>query len=288
MLAAIMNKIVEFYGVSTATKDAPDWSAIAERQHCPFLGRKCIKVRKSKPDQTIGTCTVAYGREPKPIVICPHRLLERGQVFVDCLHLLHLHEPGNQLHLVPEVTIPGGSVDYFLVSAIGKRVRDFVGVEFQTLDTTGTVWPDRQRLLKESGSEYSTEPLTGGARFGMNWKMTAKTILVQLHHKVQTFERINKHIVLAVQDVFMDYVQREFSFGHIIQANSRDPMQIHTYRLDRDEVTGAILLQLSSRLSTDADGVATALGLQVDQKVEVEQLISMLELKISGTHPLIL
>lgn len=246
-----MNKIVELYGVPTDTKDAPDWSAIAERQHCPFLGRKCIKVRKSEPEQTIGTCTIAYGREPKPIVICPHRLLERGQVFVDCLHLLHFHEPGNQLHLVPEVTIPGGSVDYFLVSAIGKRVRDFVGIEFQTLDTTGTVWPDRQRLLKESGSEYSTEPLTGGERFGMNWKMTAKTILVQLHHKVQTFER--------------------------------DPMQIHTYRLDQDEVTGAILLQLSLRLSTDADGVATALGLQVDQKVEVEQLISMLELKISDS-----
>lgn len=276
-----MNKIVELYGVSTVTKDAPDWNTIAARQHCPFLGRKCIKVRKSKPEQTIGTCTVAYGREPKPIIICPHRLLERRQVFVDCLHLLHLHQPGNQLHLVPEVTIPGGSVDYFLVSAIGKRVRDFVGIEFQTLDTTGTVWPDRQRLLKEAGAEYSTEPLTSGARFGMNWKMTAKTILVQLHHKVQTFERINKHIVLAVQDAFMEYVQREFSFGHIQEANSRDPMQIHTYRLNQDADTGAMLLQLSSRHSTDADGVATALGLQVDQKVEVEQLINMLELKIS-------
>lgn len=66
--------------------------------------------------------------------------------------------------------------------------------------------------------------------------MTAKTILVQLHHKVQTFERINKHIVLAVQDVFMEYVQREFSFGHIQQANSRDPMQIHTYRLDQENL----------------------------------------------------
>lgn len=185
------------------------------------------------------------------------------------------------MHLVPEVAIPGGSVDYFLVSAIGRRVRDFVGVEFQTLDTTGTVWPDRQQLLKESGSEYSTEPLTSGGRFGMNWKMTAKTILVQLHHKVQTFERINKHIVLAVQDVFMEYVQREFSFGHIQQANSRDPMQIHTYRLDQDELDGALLLQLSSRHSTDADGVAKAIGLQVDQKVEVEQLISILESKIS-------
>lgn len=58
-------------------------------------------------------------------------------------------------------------------------------------------------------------------------------------------------------------------------------MQIHTYRLDQDELDGALLLQLSSRHSTDADGVAKAIGLQVDQKVEVEQLISILESKIS-------
>ena len=125
-----MNKIVELYGVSTAARGVPDWNSIAVRQQCPFLGRRCIKVRKSKPEQTIGTCTVNHGREPNPIIICPHRLLERRQVFVDCLHLLHLHQPGNQLHLVSEVTVPGGSVDYFVVSALGSKVVDFVGIEF--------------------------------------------------------------------------------------------------------------------------------------------------------------
>jgi len=59
------------------------------------------------------------------------------------------HEPGNELHIVSEVSIPGGSVDYFLVSAKDGKVKDFVGIELQTLDTTGTVWPERQRLLKK-------------------------------------------------------------------------------------------------------------------------------------------
>ena len=31
-------------------------------------------------------------------------------------------------------------------------VKDFVGIELQTLDSTGTVWPERQRLLKEHGT----------------------------------------------------------------------------------------------------------------------------------------
>ena len=50
-----------------------------------------------------------------------------------------MHEPGNELHTVPEVSVPGGSVDYFLASVRDGKVKDFVGIELQTLDTTGTV-----------------------------------------------------------------------------------------------------------------------------------------------------
>lgn len=160
---------------------------------------------------------------------------------------------------------------------------DFVGVEFQTLDTTGSVWPERQRLLKEVGSEDSTIADDSRARFGMNWKMTAKTILVQLHHKVQTFENMNKHLMLAIQDVFLDYVRREFDFSHVQQANGRDSLQIHAYRLDHSMDSGAYRLQLDTRHSTNAAGVAIALGLQASQNVEVEQMSRMLEMKISDS-----
>jgi hypothetical protein len=95
---------------------------------------------QSQPEIAIGTCSVGYSDYSQGIIICPHRLLERQQVFVDCLHLLTRHEPGNELHIVPEVSIPGGSVDYVLVSARERKVADFVGIELQTLDTTGSVW----------------------------------------------------------------------------------------------------------------------------------------------------
>ena len=201
-----MNKIVDLYGLPTETQR--DWNKIAESQTCPFLKRKCIKARKSEPDTTIGTCTVLYGKKPEPIIICPHRLLERRQIFTDCLHLLTLHEPGNELHIVSEIGIPGGNVDYFLVSRKRDRVIDFVGIELQTLDTTGTVWPERQRFLKSQGLSVKPKDAQSTKKFGMNWKMNAKTILVQLHHKVQTFETINKRFVLVIQDQFMNYMQR--------------------------------------------------------------------------------
>jgi hypothetical protein len=41
---------------------------------------------------------------------------------VDCLHLLTTHEVGNELHILSEVPIPGGSVDYFLASVKNRVV----------------------------------------------------------------------------------------------------------------------------------------------------------------------
>lgn len=175
-----MTKVLELYGVSTRSDAETDWETVVEREMCPYLQKKCIKIRKSRPEITIGTCSMLYGKESKEIIICPFRLLERRQVFTDCLHLLTLHEPGNELHIIPEVSIPGGNVDYFLVSTRNNEIKDFVGIELQTLDTTGTTWPDRQRFIQEKGLaiDESDASATSLKTFGMNWKMTAKTTLI--------------------------------------------------------------------------------------------------------------
>lgn len=275
-----MSKVVELFGKAA---DAPgiDWQNEIADQQCPFLGKRCYKVRKSNPEISIGSCTVLYGREPEPIIICPTRLIQRGQIFTDCLHLLTSHEPGNELHLVSEVTVPGGSIDYVLVSAKEGKVRDFVGIELQTLDTTGTVWPERQRLLKELGVARGDNGEESDKSFGMNWKMTAKTILVQMHHKVQTFEHVNRKLVLVVQDKFLAYMTKEFKFDHMKNpAAVGDSMHLHSYRMARAD-DGNFQLSMASRLSTDADGIATCLGLQAEARIELEQIIATLQAKIS-------
>lgn len=274
------NKVLELFGIPRTKTPKINWSLIVQKQWCPFANTKCFKVRKSQPDISIGTCTVRYGQDEKDVIICPNRLLERKQVFTDCVHLLTLHEPGNEFHVVPEISIPGGSVDYFLVSAKGGKVCDFVAIEFQTLDTTGTVWPERQRALKLLGFKVSEQEVTSDKSFGMNWKMTAKTILVQLHHKVQTLEHINKHLVLAVQNYFLDYMQTAFDFAHLKEARLGDAMHFHSYKLDESETSWR--LELESRASTDAEGIAKCLGLREEPKVELEVIVAELERKMSA------
>lgn len=276
-----MSDVIELFGHS-AVEPGQNWKAIVKKQQCPFLGKRCYKVRKSDPSISIGTCTVLYGRSAEPIMICPTRLIDRRQIFVDCIHLLSLHEPGNELHIVSEVSIPGGTVDYFLVSARNGKARHFIGIELQTLDTTGTVWPERQRLLKQLGVKRADVAEKSDKPFGMNWKMTAKTILVQMHHKIQTFEHVNKKLVLVTQDVLLDYMTNEFSFAHLSNPpRSGDPMHFHAYRMAQQE-DKTYKLTLEKLLSTDAAGIATCLGLQAEARVELEEMVAALEAKISS------
>jgi len=135
-------------------------------------------------------------------------------------------------------------VDYFLVSAKDGKVKDFVGIELQTMDTTGTVWPERQRLLKELGYQVDEADIQNKRTYGMNWKMTAKTILIQMLHKSETFESLNKHLVLIIQEPFFDYIKREFSFNNISSARVGDPVHIHSY--DIKENQGKLKLSLKN------------------------------------------
>ncbi len=277
MPLAPMNKVAELYGLPTARPAA--WKAVIKAQRCPFLERKCLKNRKSEPDVTIGTCTMAYGEGA--IMICPFRLLERRQIFHDCTHLLTLHEPGNELRIITELAVPGGSIDYCLVSVRDGKPRDFVGIELQTLDTTGTVWPERQRFLRSKGITVRAAHAESEKGFGLNWKMTAKTILVQLHHKTSTFEHLSKHLVLVMQDYLLTYMQREFAFGFIKGERRGDPMHFHAYRLANKG--GIYKLTLVERLSTDAEGIAQCLGLKATGRIELKQILRQIQAKLPAS-----
>lgn len=280
--ATAPTKIAELYGLPTSQH--AKWKAIVHAQKCPFLERKCRKNRKSNADLTIGTCTMSYGRDFRPIMICPFRLLEQRKIFHDCVHLLKQHEPGNDLRIVGELSVPGGSIDYCLVSVRNGKPKDFVGIELQTLDSTGTVWPERQRFLRHHGLPVKPGDASSRKSFGMNWKMSAKTILIQLNHKISTFEHLGRRLVLVLQDCLMNYMRNEFAFDHIRGQRDGDSMQFHVYELNPD--AHGLSIRLMERISTDSEGVAACLGLQADAKVELQSMLAMIETKLPSSIPL--
>ena len=80
-----MSKISEFFGLN-CKDESLDFEAAMNTQICPYTQRVCTKMRKSDPDIKIGTCSVQY--QHQDVIICPYRLLEHNQIFIDCLHML--------------------------------------------------------------------------------------------------------------------------------------------------------------------------------------------------------
>jgi hypothetical protein len=269
---------LELFTISTEQElSKEEWQDILNRQHCNYSNKKCFKTRKSQPDVSIGTCIVGYGGNP--IIICPNRFLQHNQIFLDCLHLLKAHEPGNQLHIISEIQVPGGTIDYFLVSVRRNEVRDYVGIELQALDTTGTVWPSRQKFIRDEIG-ISVENALTSKTYGMNWKMTAKTILMQLHHKMVTLELFGKNLVLVIQDCFYSYIGKIFNTSVLRESDSADPFQLHTYHLEQEN-QGGFSLELSSRYSTTTLGIETMLGMRKDLELSEQKLIDKLKARVS-------
>lgn len=103
-----MSKISEFFGLN-CKDESLDFEAAMNTQICPYTQRVCTKMRKSDPDIKIGTCSVQY--QHQDVIICPYRLLEHNQIFIDCLHFLIVFE----IHILD-------LIDGLLVSVMKKLI----------------------------------------------------------------------------------------------------------------------------------------------------------------------
>jgi hypothetical protein len=81
-----------------------------------------------------------------------------------------------------------------------------------------------------------------------------------------------------LQDILLDYIRSEFAFDHIKNVRAGDPMQFYAYehRTETDSYT----LSLKERISTDAAGIATCLGLQAEARIELQVILDQIEAKL--------
>lgn len=272
-----MNKVNQMFGLYTNAKKFPDLKMVLKEQICPYMGRKCYKTRKSDPDIAIGTCSLCFNKVGQPILICPEPLTQGGRIFTDCIPFVANSIAGSDLYLVPEVTIDVGRIDYMLVTAKNGVPIDFVAIELQTLDTTGSIWNERQDMLRDNG--YDVEE--GEARSksaSLNWKMTGKTILAQLVQKSQLFAYMNKNLVLVCQTPLYDNMAKNFNFSGVHEADSRDVMHFHLYDFVEDNNT--MVLKLNRMRSASLETVEAIIGDDPKANYELEKILDVLKRRI--------
>lgn len=174
--------------------------------------------------------------------------------------------------MIPEVATSVGSIDFMLVTAKSGRPVDFVALELQTLDTTGSVWGHRQKLLSDNGYNVERADTKG---FGVNWKMTAKTILAQMVQKSELFASMNKNLVLICQTPLYEYMENNFNFSDVrTNADNRDVLHFHMY--DYLPVDDRMELTLAYTRSASLSAVKTIMGMNKDTSQEYDEIVRTL------------
>jgi hypothetical protein len=220
-----MSKIIEFFGEKASTINS---SELAKNQYCPYRNGPCSKRRKNDASLAIGICAIE--NRGIPVVVCPERFMGEPTLLAVCYSLL---SKGDSFDFLKEVKTAAGFFDYVLFSHNHEKVVDYLCLEVQALDTCGSAFKERMNLGLPSLSTYNEK------NYGINWKMTSKTILTQLLTKLSYLEKTSKKLVLAVQDVFC---AKLFTPDMIHTTYRQGDLIVHSYHYSMKEKTSLFSL----------------------------------------------
>lgn len=200
-------RIWEFFGYRAEDR-SPEAVASAADRRCPYLGATCEK--RLSDGAIAGVCSIKPTKSG-PVICCPIRLYaNQYRPLYDVARLAfeadfdlvaggeaatRAKERARQVVAVfgkrwgGELRLPqkGGTGSYFVDWVLALldtrgRLREFVAVEVQTIDTTGNYRNGREGLLSP---ERANPPTTAG----LNWENVNKRILPQLIYKGQVLQR---------------------------------------------------------------------------------------------------
>jgi len=175
---------------------------------CPFLDQRCTKQSRNL-DYPFGVCSVRSGRSV--VATCPTRFREGETVFAEIAD--HYFGTRHDVVHFSEVSVRAAArngrpvrytFDYVLVKhrPLGPEIEDFVVVEFQTVDTTGT-----------GGLVTALQDLMGGEdirtrtySFGLNMANVWKRCFTQILRKGTILEQWGHNICWVVQEPAYRYL----------------------------------------------------------------------------------
>lgn len=189
--------VVELFGYAPEDTSAHA-AGVRASSNCPFVGGRCIKQFKS--GLVSGACTLKPTNS-EPVICCPNRMYaEDYKVLLDvaldafgtgmrlCRAPSHAAGDGRDVvvfgkHWGKELRLPsrlsGGGyfVDWILARLDATRsLAEFVAIELQTMDTTGSYEAQVHRFLR-TGTELPDK------QSNINWENVSKRILPQIIFK---------------------------------------------------------------------------------------------------------
>lgn len=198
--------IAELFGYRPESK-SPKALKFRKEKQCPYIGGDCTK--RFSDGERSGVCAVVLP-DGNFVICCPNRLYAGNyQILSDVaesafgkkMRLLPAHKAikesmagdvvavfgkrwGKELRLPSRGASRGGGyfVDWILALIGGGTLKEFIAVEVQTIDTTGSYRRERDAYIK--GDKFH-----GMSIAGLNWENVSKRILPQIIYKGHVLRR---------------------------------------------------------------------------------------------------
>ena len=176
---------------------------------CPFINSQCTK-RGHRLEGPYPVCSVWHSvRSPRLITTCPKRFYQ-----IDLMEDVVTHcWPGRRPEhprLAHEVHMEKfGTVDLVIADLNTEtgHINEFVSVEIQALDLTGTVEPAYAGLLNHDSIVETT--------YGVNWANVRKRYIDQLVTKSFYHHQWRTSIVAVMQTPLYDYLRKHIQFDEL-------------------------------------------------------------------------
>lgn len=202
---------------------------------CPFIKSRCPKRSTQLPNEPYPVCTLwrRSTGEPDPgrdlIFVCPKRFYAVDFLTEVIEHCWPGEKPKNP-RVAPEVKMAGfGNVDFVIADVQDDgEVEQFLSVELQAIDITGSVFPAYQAL--RAGADLERRPT-----YGLNWDNVYKRYVTQLIRKGYFHHHWKSKIVAVIPEQVYQYITSRADFIRSADVKSAQVNIIFmTYRLESD------------------------------------------------------
>jgi hypothetical protein len=191
---------------------------------CPFLNSTCVKRSHSghRTDVPYPVCSV--WRQNKLVCVCPKRFFEIEFLNDVVQHCWISDTPPVNPRYAYEVTMEDfGCVD-FVIADVGPNggIKDFISVELQAVDLTGSVYPAYEALI-------NNHDLAERPSYGVNWANVRKRYVAQLITKGFFHHHWQSRIVSVIQASLYDEFRKAIQFDELDPKNRKSNIVFMTY-----------------------------------------------------------
>ena len=203
--------------------------------NCPYINKTCPKRSTKLENEPYPVCSLwkplktEDGPSREVICVCPKRFYQVDWLKAVVENCWPFEQPTNPV-VATEVKMSGfGNVDFVIADQKDDgEIGNFLSVELQAIDITGSVFPAYEAL--RSGDILEKKPT-----YGFNWDNVYKRYITQLVRKGYFHHHWGTKIVAVIQDQVYDYVIKKADFMRSTDVrNSNVNIIFMTYSFETD------------------------------------------------------